>query len=164
MTKYPTRKEIEAGLEEFEPNDESLHAIKKWKKRMYINSWHKANNKEKITALQTLLYCFGIMTKVTLFYCEIGNNYCYIPLTKTIRLDKDHPSIISALHELGHHIYGSNELKACVFSIWYFKHFFPKEYNKLTWKGHMLVKKPYEKTKTNGDTGKCKDNIRKRSG
>ena len=48
------------------------------------------------------------------------------------------PSIISALHEYGHHLLGSDELQACIFSISLFRIVFPKAYEKLNWNGHML--------------------------
>lgn len=64
--------------------------------------------------------------------------YTYNPSNKTIYLDHHHPSVISTLHELGHHLYGESELLACRFSVWLFKEGFPRDYAKLKWNGHML--------------------------
>lgn len=67
-----------------------------------------------------------------------AGEYAYRPSDQTIMLDHNRPSIISALHELGHHLYGDSELQACRFSVWLFKEAFPKSYAKLRWEGHML--------------------------
>lgn len=150
MAKYPTRKEILFELEEFEKNGEYegdiLKALANWKYREYNRRWSKLNNAEKIISLRSLLYHISINRNDQSLRCDLKDQYCYNRKTKTISLDLNHPSILSTLHELGHHIHGSSELKACVFSIWYFKHFFPKEFHNLTWKGHLLVKKQYEET------------------
>lgn len=63
----------------------------------------------------------------------------YQGATQTIFINKT-LSIISALHELGHHLHGSSELLACSLSVHLFKAAFPKAFAKLEWKGHMLIK------------------------
>lgn len=51
-------------------------------------------------------------------------------------------SIITVLHELGHHFYGESELQACRFSVWLFRAAFPNAYAKLEWEGHTLKRPP----------------------
>lgn len=48
-------------------------------------------------------------------------------------------SIITLLHELAHAIYGSDERKAVRWSTNLFRQVYPKQYEKLTETGHMLV-------------------------
>lgn len=51
-------------------------------------------------------------------------------------------SILTVLHELGHHFYGDSELQACRFSVWLFRAAFPNAYAKLEWEGHTLKRPP----------------------
>jgi len=51
-------------------------------------------------------------------------------------------SLLTLLHELGHHFYGDSELLACRFSVWLFREAFPKSYAKLEWDGHVLKRPP----------------------
>lgn len=73
-----------------------------------------------------------------------GSEYSYMPAhggdAGVISCVVEHPSIISSLHELGHHLFGSDELEACRYAIGLFKAGFPKSFDKLQWQGHMLVK------------------------
>ncbi len=64
--------------------------------------------------------------------------YAYSIDKRTIMIGEK-PSIISALHEFGHHLFGSSELKACRWSVWLFKKAFPKAFTKLKFKGHLLI-------------------------
>ena len=138
---YPTKEEI---LEEpLKIDSLIIEIITEWKKE-FFKDWTSIANKEKIIRLETLLY--GI---VTIFpFCEknlkidLGDQYCYDITKKTIYLDENNPSIISALHELGHHLFGRSELEACRFSVGIFKKVFPEQYKKLVWERHMLVKNP----------------------
>lgn len=62
--------------------------------------------------------------------------------TNTIHLANK--SILTALHEFAHKVYGSSEFKACRWSAWLFIKSFPERMRKMEWKGHLLIaKKPY---------------------
>lgn len=65
-----------------------------------------------------------------------------IPNTPILSLLKpatgEHYSILSTLHELGHHLFGASELDACRFSVWLFRAAFPNAYDQLEWDGHTL--------------------------
>ena len=54
---------------------------------------------------------------------------------------KDKPSILTSLHEFGHHLYGASELTACSYSICMYIKVFPEIYEKMTWQNHLLILK-----------------------
>lgn len=67
----------------------------------------------------------------------VGDHYS--PHTRTIRLNGDRLSIVTALHEFAHHLFGRSELKACRWSVWLFRRTFRRTYRRLDWRGHLLV-------------------------
>lgn len=139
---YPTKKEIL----ETKPEIPSLviDYILAWKKT-HLKQWKRYGNMEKISALKQLI----TLTNVVTMYLGINKRkvrvksdivYKYNSLTKTIYQNAENPSIISALHELAHHLYGEDELTACRWSVWIFMECFPGLYKKLSWKNHLLIK------------------------
>lgn len=58
----------------------------------------------------------------------------------------DH-SIITALHELGHYLFGDDELRAQQYAVGCYKIINPT-LKGLTWKGHLLVARPSSKRKS----------------
>lgn len=138
MTNYPTKEEIL----DFIPNIDVSPAIpilKEWKKT-YYKKWSKKPIEERIDQLKKLVESLNTTTKEKALV-NYGNAYCYYPPIKTVQISSKKASIISTLHEFGHHIFGTSELHACAFSTKLFIEVFPKDYQKLTWKGHLLVKK-----------------------
>jgi hypothetical protein len=136
---YPESTEILAEpLPEY--GHDVLNCLTMWKKAFFNKRWSQSEKREKTEALELLLkmmamiYCY----KVNIM---IGDTYCYYPRLQTIEMDADSPSILSALHEFGHHLHGESELEACRFSVHLFKTIFPKQYKKLVWDGHRLIKK-----------------------
>lgn len=112
--------------------------------RLFKKFWRKEKDKDneiKFKMLETLIKklgeIYGKPVKIT-YKPEIPS-CCYNQLTKTITMNKS-LSIISALHEFSHHIYGPSELQACRWSLQLFRTVFPKAYNKLEWNRHMRVK------------------------
>lgn len=132
---YPTKEEILKTPFEFTP--ETLNLTANWKKT-YLKDFRQKTNSKKLTEITRLLRLLAFPVSYSV---KLGQKYCYDPVGKTIFLDKHHPSVISALHELGHFLYGNSELEACRFSVWLFKTIFPEFYQKLSWVGHLLVKK-----------------------
>lgn len=133
---YPTKEEI--FKTPIKINKKILKIMEEWKTFVFDNPKNKTNDKK-------FFEIFSLLTLIKMkcnkpFAVILGEAYKYNPTSKTITLDHKHPSIISALHELGHHFYGNSELKACRFSIGLFKTCFPEAYEKLKWKGHLLVK------------------------
>lgn len=120
------------------PSEKDVAITKKWKEE-----WTRVKNKsreEKKTALENLIIELekDRKGKCLIRFKSTDRGTCsYNPKEKIIFLDSS-CSIISALHEYGHHLYGSSELKACCYSIALFKAVFPIAYSKLKWNGHML--------------------------
>jgi len=140
MNKYPTKEEIVAREMFFKK--ELILKLILWKK----DFWNKKSNSEKTKALFILVALLNGFHKKT-FHAESGDYYAYNPRTKTIFLDRGHPSIISTLHEFAHgindeeKIMRSEELFACRWSTFLFRKAFPKSFSKLYWEGHKLIKK-----------------------
>jgi len=128
--KYPTPEEIMRY-----PPKYPLKIIEftlNWKK-----IWQKYPS-NKYLSLIALAYGISDLYNKPVLSVTLNNEYCYNSKTKTIALGYN-PSIISTLHEIGHHLYGHSELKACRFSIHLFKQTFPKAFQKLSWKDHTLI-------------------------
>ena len=110
-----------------------------WRDNEYKNNWLRASTEEKGILLARLVNYLDDNSS-DLAKVKYGSQYCYQPDTQTIYLDRNNPSIVSTLHEFGHHLLGADELEVCRFSVWLFKECFPEAFQKLKWKGHMLVK------------------------
>lgn len=140
---YPTKEEILKEKPIFE--DGTIPITKLWKREV-MKTWKKDNNSTKISNLKILI---TFLSKIhnknpPTVLLDANIDYYNVP-TKTIFLSYKNPSIISALHETAHHLFGSSEKKACQWSIWLFKECFPDSYKKLNWKGHLLTKGNTEK-------------------
>lgn len=134
--KYPTKEEILKC--KTIPSKHDIETTKNWKKEI----WNKNEKiEEKIKKIELLLKV--ILTRydknTTIKFNPKIPSACYSPKYNIIRLNNC--SIITALHELGHAIYGPSELKACSWSIKLFQISFPKSFEKLKWEGHMLKQK-----------------------
>lgn len=132
---YPTKEEILKTPFEFDK--ETLLKTTLWKEKYVINLKNKTTS-DKLKEIKTLIRLLSPCPKPAV---RLGTKYCYDHVGKTVFLDKTHASVISALHELGHHLYGKSELSACRFSVWLFKTIFFDFYEKLIWVDHLLVKK-----------------------
>lgn len=152
QSKYPTKEEILA--EPYEPSEETYSVVRKWKAAYFDGKWKDAGEENKYNQLHELIaaICVSLNEPQPHWTGNIDHWY-YDPLEKTISADINKLSIISALHELGHHILGDSELEACRFSIGIFMKCFPNTYKKLVWDGHML-KKPYEEPRENSSSAR----------
>jgi hypothetical protein len=145
MPNYPTKEQILEREHLFKP--ELLRAVKAWKMEHYNGSWSTMTLEQKLASLCALVDVLdgGQRTvRVT-----IGSLYCYQPGSRTIAIKGDNPSILSTIHEMGHHVKGRSELAACRYSVWLFKKCFPKAYERLEWRGHMLVRPIAPQTEMN---------------
>lgn len=143
---YPTKEEVMA-----EPHPTHKPAViklcKRWKKEVWFPlRATEPDEQAKFMALKTLLQtiareAYGKPVEVN-YFADTGS-CSYRPGTKTITINKS-LSILSSLHELGHHLFGADEHKACRWSVHLFRKSFPKAYSLLEWKGHMLVRKQEE--------------------
>jgi len=136
IKKYPTKQDIMKNPIKFKK--ETIMLIKQWKK---IWKPQKLQKKRKLQALIMLIKLLAILYNkpIKTKYKPKSLSFGYSPKTKTITLNQT-LSIISTLHEFAHHLHGPSELKACRWSIHLYKETFPKNFKKLKWKGHMLIK------------------------
>jgi hypothetical protein len=134
---YPTKKEILAIPHKVKQID--IGAINIWKNICYKDKWKSADILGKLVYLKLLCAILNMLHPENLLKNVIVRSwYAYDPKKKIIILDKDNPSILSTLHEYGHHLLGTSELEACVWSVRLFENTFPNEFKKLHWDGHML--------------------------
>jgi len=125
---------------------EEIEYFKNWKKREWKTARNTQIQKEytKILAIRVLLNKLSwIHNKkppiviATLTPATKNESASYNHNLETIYLNNT--SIITALHELGHHFYGKDELLTCAYSVHLFKLVFPKAFKKLRWEGHRLI-------------------------
>jgi len=136
---YPTKKEILNNL--IAPDKGAMELLQVW----FRGSWKLAKtngDKAKLNSLRTLIKYLAIIYKkpVECVYDPTAGSCYYNLHSKTIFLNNS-LSILSSLHEFGHHLYGKSELLACTWSISLFKVALPKTYSKLKWKGHLLIRR-----------------------
>jgi len=136
---YPTPEEIMAEPA-LEYPDVVIDLITIWKSNSF-RQWESLPLNKRLKALRFLIKEIAALYNYPV-NVEFSTCYSYNPRGKKAKLDKTRASIISALHELGHHLEGPSELKACRWSVHLFKKAFPKQFNNLVWKGHTLVRKP----------------------
>lgn len=138
MTAYPTKKQIlKRPRPKFPPG--LLSVITFWKRFFYKN-WNKETVDNKFALLTTLAVLICDFYQKNPVEIIQGRPTRYIAKDNYIILTE--PSIISLLHELAHHLFGKSELQACRWSVWLYQLRFRKDYQKLVWQEHMLVKPP----------------------
>ena len=131
---YPTKEQILKTKPKIRQTD--IEITKIWK-TTWIEKWRDISKEQKIELLKELTLMLSLNHKLEIHF-KNSFEYAYEKESKTIYINKENPSIISFLHELGHHLKGDSELQACRWAIWLFKECFPGLYSKLTWKGHLL--------------------------
>jgi hypothetical protein len=110
----------------------------------FVRAWRRTyrgrrRTPEALTALLTGLAGVYRRPVRLVFDCSVHESAHYVPTTRTIHLpDCERGSIVTALHEFAHHLYGHSELTACRWSVWLFKRTFPRTYARCTFEGHML--------------------------
>jgi len=136
---YPTKKEILDNLTV--PMEMAVRSLKLWFKHKWVPI-KKEKELVKFKALKRLIENMAIIYKkpVRCIYKPEADSCYYNLHLKTIFLNNS-LSILSSLHEFGHHLFGSSELSACTWSVSLFKVALPKTYSKLKWKGHLLIRR-----------------------
>lgn len=143
---YPTKEEI---LEtEIHFKDEVIEVVKLFKKK-WVNARKTIEQEQELKIkkqklITELIDNLGTIhgKKANVTFDENEPN-CYNPITKTININKT-LSIVTTMHEFAHHLFGSSEKKACMWSIWLFKKTFPVSYKNLKWDKHMIIKQKKE--------------------
>ena len=138
MTRYPTQSEILELIEE--PQAVFVDCIETWKRMHYDKVWRSLSVSDKFDSLAELARSVSNAGGKQLEDVVYGSVWAYNPVDRIVIMGEK-PSIISTLHEVGHHLLGESETNACVFSISIFKTCFPKAYEALEWNGHMLMKR-----------------------
>ena len=134
--KYPTKKKILA--EKPEISMLTIEMVKLWKK-IALPGWKKDNQLIQFNKLQNLILLVTGTEGKPVPIVMHGHVNALLD-GKIILLDMNKLSIISTLHETAHYLFGPSELTACRWSIHLFKTCFPKQFEKLDWKGHLLIK------------------------
>jgi len=136
---YPTKDEIIGSEHKHKPT--VIKTVKQWKREV----WREVKTQgieQKFEALSGLLHKLSEIYRkpITVRLDTAATSCSYNPANSTITINES-LSIISTLHEFAHHIFGSDETKACRWSVWLFKKTFKKAYEQLEWQGHMLIKR-----------------------
>jgi len=136
---YPTKEEILEASQKHKV--EVIKFVRRWKSSV----WKMArddDDRSRFVALQLLIEVIAERyydKPVEVIYQPEARSCYYDPNKNRIAINKS-LSIISALHELAHSLFGPSEKKACIWSVGLFRKTFKKAYEKLEWNGHMLVK------------------------
>lgn len=133
---YPTKERILERERMFKPK--LLAAVKAWKREHYNGQWSSKTVEQKIASLVELVDVLDNRQRTV--RVTVGEIYRYFPGQRLLEIDGRNPSIISTIHEMGHHVCGLSELAACRYSVWMFIKVFPRAYERLEWRGHMLVR------------------------
>ena len=143
MREYPTEQDILNAPVEF--RKETIEAVHAWKSTNY-KGWKGKDTEQKKNAIGSLIRDLAIVykDKIPIPYIkesEFSRCEKHADGMSTIYLDPTKISIVTAMHEFAHHLYGESEFKACRWSVWLFKTCFPLEYKTLYFRGHLLVKR-----------------------
>ncbi len=141
---YPTKEQILTQIHISQPLPKHIAIVKEWKNENYTSKWRSKTTAQKQKSVEELLQklwkSIHNQSKKNISVTWDAVDGWFIEVD-TLKIHGQNPSIISALHELGHALYGPSELHACVFSIGIFMKCFPHAYAKLEWNGHMLQAK-----------------------
>lgn len=119
--------------------------------------WHGGQQAQrmKIRRLnRDLAKAYEIESPTVVFLEEFAHGPCYFPMGNLIIMnpeDDGRYSIVTFLHEFGHAL-GKNERGTCRWSINLFRKFFPKSYERLVPRGHVL-QRAKENTDDKSGTG-----------
>lgn len=138
---YPTKEQImQRPYPKHRP--EVLSYVKQWKREQWIPA-KRGSREDRINAVGNLILDINNLCyterdgEFHVIHEEGSRSSYYLPSVRTVVLVGE-PSIITALHELAHHLFGRSELKACRWSVHLFRKTFPRAFARLRWEGHML--------------------------
>ncbi len=123
--------------------DETHAAIKRFKgSHPWLGS--KKEMQSKFLQLnEDLAKSYKIETPQVVFVPKFAYGSCYFPIGNLIVLEEETDgrySVVTFLHEFGHAM-GKGERSTCKWSINLFRLHFPKSYEKLEPRGHLLYRK-----------------------
>jgi len=139
---YPTAEDILNAPVSFRP--QTILVITTWKEQRY-KGWRDKGIDEKWEGISDLIYRLSMVYRdkrgIPKLEKDAYSRCARSETESTIYLDPAKISIVTALHEFAHHLYGDSEFKACRWSIWLFKTCFPLEFKTLDFRGHLLIKR-----------------------
>ena len=140
-TNYP-QSIAELDLDAVELTPEVISAVKRFaKSKPYRGSIPERVEKFR-TAINDICRAAGVEPpRLIIVPNELQNsgNSCCIPALGTIIL-RGRLSVITALHEIAHFLYGSSEHRACAWSLRLFRDCFPRSWSRLDFVGHMATR------------------------
>lgn len=107
-----------------------IEIVLSWKRKFY-KDWENTPIKIKTGRLKVLILAITIIGFNKIVVIKNGHQDCYRQDLLTIYLNKTNPTILAALHETAHFLYGKSELKACRWSLCLYKRCFPSSYKNL---------------------------------
>jgi hypothetical protein len=120
-----------------------LRAMKRYRRS---KPWQGSSDDQcdKLRTLhEELCHIYG----VRLFLCltvDEERNGSYCPGTRTITLfgaRRSGVSVVTYLHEFAHAMFGASERYACTWSINLYARIFPRSFERMEFRGHMLVRR-----------------------
>ena len=138
MSQYPTKEEILTNPPKIKEG--TMQVVKAWKE--HWKQVRKGTPEQKFDALKTLIEHLAESYDKPVPHVSWEPyipSCCYRPMTNTISINSS-LSVISALHETAHMLFGASEKQACRWSVAIFREAFPRAYDKLQWRGHLLVR------------------------
>lgn len=101
------------------------------------------------TLNRELAEAYKIEAPQVVFVRRFAYGCCYFPIGNLIVMECETDgrySVVTFLHEFGHAL-GKNERQTCRWSINLFRHHFPKSFEKLEQRGHLLYRRKTPKSK-----------------
>lgn len=139
---YPSATEILRKNHKHRPT--VIKAVKAWKREVWYPA-RAGDHEARFKAIEELVVrlakdFYDKPVKVVWKPDAVNSSSFYTPKNETITICGE-PSIVTALHELAHHLFGESEDKACKWSVHLFRKTFPKAFGELHFSGHMLTRK-----------------------
>jgi hypothetical protein len=137
--RYPTPEEIMQEPHVHYPKT-VINYMHKWKRGVWKPA--RGDRRMKIEAITCMINDLASLYNkpiTRIIWSFNAMRSCYDHNYKTLVMNE--VSIITGLHELSHHLFGSNEYLACRWSVHLFIKTFPVAFSKLHWKGHTLKRR-----------------------
>lgn len=138
MPRYP---DAETALSPVRTEGEAREAVMSWKRSVWKAARRRGKDERRAAVLglvRGLSRALGRPCRAVPCHGSLGKGL-YLPRYRTVMLSGD--SIVTALHETAHHLFGPDEETAVRWSVSLFRECFPKAFRELETEGHMLVRK-----------------------
>lgn len=116
-----------------------IEEVLKWKEKFFTQGLASADKIEAMYALHKIFCSHYQRDPIKLVFTDTPITNCYDTKEHKIRISISNPSILTYLHEYGHHLFGNKEYLARHWSVWLFRHCFPHAFKVLQHRGNKLV-------------------------